>query len=83
MAIEAKIQLSANRDFDDTYIKVNTPRSFVEGNVLKLAYDIEYYTEVDGKLLKTETKSLNYQSGDIWAEAYADLKKNYLTYKDV
>lgn len=57
---------------------------FENREVLKLAYDIESYSEPGGLLLNVQHGvTTNYTLGDIWSEAYAHLKTNYQTYKDV
>lgn len=84
MAIQVTIQLSTNKNLDDVYVKVNTPRSFKLNNILMLAYSIEYYSEPNGLLLKTDfNNNCLYLSGDIWNEAYNNLKKEYTNFKNV
>ncbi len=94
MAIETSIQISSNCTIQSAYVKVSNPRSFKavikeenkpDSEVLKLVYDIESYSECDGVLLPGFpcAEETNYQSGDIWKEAYEHLKTNYKDYKDV
>lgn len=88
MAILATIALSENNEFEGAYLKINTPWSYkeiIEKEVfIKLAYDIEYYSEKGGALIKVEhNKKCAYLFGNVWEEVYSDLKSNYEKFENV
>lgn len=88
MAIESNIKLSANKDFDGAYIRVQSPRSFkeliLEETKIKLMYDYEVFSEKGGVLLiVSHSITCDYNGGDIWSESYADLKKQFTNSKNI
>lgn len=83
MAIESTVKVSDNKELE-AYLKVNHLTSFKEDDVIKISYSIESYFEKDGLLFNLAHNQIaNYNGGDIWLEAYEDLKLKYPNHKNV
>lgn len=84
VAITAYIKVSKIESYK-TVTKIKNPFSKDEviSTPLTLAYTIEYYPEKDGTLLSSLDKTIGYNGGNVWTEAYENLKSGFDSYQDV